>query len=107
MPESSTAIFAATTEPAPAKSVYRLDMSDSTPILITPSETCACAVPSDSAAATAMPIIVRLNAFIVLLRSRNEMPQRRYTPRYSCSLAMFASRSALRIMSTTRPCSIT
>ena len=32
----------ATTEPAPARSVYRLDMSDSTPTLMTVSETCAC-----------------------------------------------------------------
>src|SRR5664279_366887 len=43
-------------------------MSVSTPILITPSVTCACAVPSDKAAATATPIMVRLNVLIVLLR---------------------------------------
>ena len=55
MPESSTAILAATTEPAPARSVYRLDMSDSTPILTTLSEICACAAPAEHAAATARP----------------------------------------------------
>src|SRR5258705_4914386 len=76
MPESWTAIFAATTDPAPARSVYRLDMSVNTPILIIPSETCACAVPSDRAAATAMPIIVRWNAFIVLLRWKMSLPPR-------------------------------
>jgi hypothetical protein len=43
-------------------------MSDNTPILMIPSETCAWAVPSESAAATPRPIIVRLNLFIVLLR---------------------------------------
>src|SRR4030095_12852619 len=58
MPESSTAIFAATTDPAPARSVYRLDMSDSTPILIMLSETCACAAETPSAAAIAAAIIV-------------------------------------------------
>src|SRR6266404_2405755 len=47
MPESSTAILAATTEPAPARSVYRLDMSVKTPILTTPSETCASAAPAE------------------------------------------------------------
>src|SRR5262249_17957621 len=33
----------AATEPAPPMSEYRLDMSDSTPILTTPPEICACA----------------------------------------------------------------
>ncbi len=65
MPESSTAIFAATTEPAPARSVYRLDMSDSTPILTTLSEICACAAPAPSAAAIASPTRLRLNAFML------------------------------------------
>src|SRR5882672_3742432 len=40
-PKSSTAMRAATTEPGPAMSEYRLDMSLSTPILITPSDTWA------------------------------------------------------------------
>ncbi len=53
MPESSTAIFAATIEPAPARSVYRLDMSDSTPILISLPVICACAVPKANAPAIA------------------------------------------------------
>src|SRR4029450_9961628 len=65
IPESSTAIRAATTEPAPARSVYRLDMSERTPILITLSEICACAAPAPSAAATASPTRVRLNAFML------------------------------------------
>src|SRR5947209_655608 len=60
MPESSTASRAAATEPAPARSVYRLDMSDRTPILITLSDICACAAPAPSAAATARPSMVRL-----------------------------------------------
>src|SRR5438128_6914276 len=50
-PKSSTAIRAATMEPAPARSVYKLDMSDRTPIFTTPSEICAVAVAADSAAA--------------------------------------------------------
>src|SRR5512146_1484430 len=53
MPESSTAIRAASTEPAPARSVYRLDMSESTPILITLPEICACAPPAKHAAPSA------------------------------------------------------
>src|SRR5574338_548966 len=64
MPESSTAIFAARTEPAPARSVYKLDMSDSTPILIMLSEICACAPPKDSAAATAAATMVIRFVFI-------------------------------------------
>ena len=66
-PKSSTAIRAATTEPAPARSVYRLDMSVRTPILITSSDICACAVPAPIAAATASRP-VRLNAFMLSLR---------------------------------------
>src|SRR6185295_450562 len=64
IPESSTAILAAATEPAPARSVYRLDMSDSTPILTTLSEICACAVAAPSDAATATAIRLRFIAFI-------------------------------------------
>src|SRR6185295_4961208 len=64
MPESSTAIRAAATEPAPAKSVYRLDMSDRTPILIMLSEICACAAPAANAPAIARASRLRLNAFI-------------------------------------------
>src|SRR5512147_1276220 len=45
-PKSSTAIFAATTEPGPAMSVYRPDMSLMTPILMMPSDTWALAVPA-------------------------------------------------------------
>src|SRR5262245_22388675 len=52
-PESSTAIRAASTEPAPERSEYRLDMSVSTPIFTTPSDTCACAPVARSAATTA------------------------------------------------------
>src|SRR5450432_4000666 len=63
MPESSIAIFAAATEPAPAKSVYKLDMSVNTPILITPSEICACAVPTMPARARASRL--RLNSFML------------------------------------------
>src|SRR5687767_5339767 len=67
MPESSTAMRAASTEPAPARSVYRLDMSDSTPILTTLSEICACATPAAIAPATARATILRLNDFMLLL----------------------------------------
>ena len=56
-------------------------MSDSTPILMTPSETCACAVPNDSAAATARPTSVRLNVFIVLLQLGMRYCVAGYTPR--------------------------
>ena len=48
-PKSSTAICAASTEPGPAMSAYRLDMSLSTPILTTSSETWALAVPGAAA----------------------------------------------------------
>src|SRR5688572_18480318 len=64
MPESSTAMRAATTDPAPARSVYRLDMSESTPILTTLSEICACAAPAPSVAATATAIRLRFVAFM-------------------------------------------
>jgi hypothetical protein len=57
--------FAATIDPAPARSVYRLDMSDSTPILTTLSEICACAAPAASAPAIARLIAVRFNAFML------------------------------------------
>src|SRR6185437_11553760 len=67
MPESSTAIFAATTEPAPARSVYRLDMSDSTPILITLFEICACAAPAANVPAIASASRLRFIRFIQLL----------------------------------------
>src|SRR5206468_11868753 len=49
----STARRAARTEPGPPMSAYRLDMSLITPILITPSETWACAPVAASATATA------------------------------------------------------
>ncbi len=78
MPESSTAILAAATEPAPARSVYRLDISVKTPILTTPSETCACATPAAQVAATARPTRLRLNAFMPspsLSCSRAEAPR--------------------------------
>src|SRR6266850_2438344 len=52
-PKSSTAMRAATTEPGPAMSAYRLDMSLSTPILITPSDTWAWAPLAANARATA------------------------------------------------------
>ena len=42
-PKSSTAMRAASTEPGPARSAYVPDWSFITPILITPSEICACA----------------------------------------------------------------
>src|SRR5579864_4905071 len=64
MPESWTAIFAATIEPAPARSVYRLDMSDSTPILISFPVICACAVPTTNAPAIASASTLRFIAFI-------------------------------------------
>src|SRR5215472_4668146 len=63
MPESSTAIFAATTDPAPARSVYRLDMSESTPTL---TGVCACAAPTTTASARA--ITLPTNAFILFLQ---------------------------------------
>src|SRR6267142_5471327 len=49
-PKSSIAMRAATAEPPPPMSEYRLDMSDKTPILTTPSEICAWA--SDAARAS-------------------------------------------------------
>ena len=52
-PKSSTAIRAATTEPWPVRSAYRLDWSFSTPILMSPSEICASAAPAASATASA------------------------------------------------------
>src|SRR5258706_2449045 len=48
--KSAIAMRAATADPAPPMSEYRLDMSDSTPILTTPSEICAWA--SDAATAS-------------------------------------------------------
>src|ERR1051325_821778 len=66
MPESSTAIRAAATEPAPARSVYRLDMSDRTPILMTLSEIWACAAPAANAATIARASRLLLKAFIRL-----------------------------------------
>src|SRR6478672_9962750 len=65
MPESSTAIRAATTEPAPARSVYKLDMSDRTPILITLSEICACAPAAASAVVIASASMLRFIDFMV------------------------------------------
>ena len=56
-------------------------MSESTPILMTLSETCACAAPADSAAATPSPTMVRLNAFMVLLLLERDGQRLRYTPR--------------------------
>src|SRR6516164_3451359 len=52
-PKSSTAICAAATEPRPLRSEYRPVISVSTPILTTPSDTCAPAndVVTNSAAA--------------------------------------------------------
>ncbi len=60
-PKSSTAIFAAITEPGPAMSAYSPDMSFMTPILMTPSEICACAAapPKPQAAATRVEIRLR------------------------------------------------
>src|SRR6266702_4665583 len=52
-PKSSTAIFAATTEPGPVMSEYSPDMSLRTPILVTSSAVWAYAVPQASAPATA------------------------------------------------------
>src|SRR6266568_6398274 len=52
-PNSSTAIFAATTEPGPVMSEYSPDMSLRTPILVTSSAVWAYAVPQASAPATA------------------------------------------------------
>src|SRR6478609_7174581 len=65
MPESATAMRAAATDPAPARSVYRLDMSDSTPILMTLSEICACAAPFASVAATATASRFCFDSFMV------------------------------------------
>ena len=65
-PKSSTAIFAATTEPGPAMSAYRPDMSFMTPILMTPSEICAWAAP-DTASAKAAPISVDNRLFFIPL----------------------------------------
>src|SRR5688572_21434601 len=48
-PKSSTARRAAATEPGPVRSACGPDMSFTTPILTTPSETCACALPAASA----------------------------------------------------------
>jgi hypothetical protein len=50
-PKSSTAIFAAVTDPTPPNSAYRPDWSLSTPIRIGPP--CANADPTDPAATTA------------------------------------------------------
>src|SRR5215470_5963521 len=59
-PKSSTAILAATVEPGPPMSAYRLDMSLITPIFTTPSETCACAAAHQAqAAATSSEIKLR------------------------------------------------
>jgi hypothetical protein len=65
MPESSTASFAAAIDPEPPISVYRLDMSDSTPILITLSEICACAVAAPSAVAIASPRMLLFKPLMV------------------------------------------
>src|SRR6185436_1328843 len=52
-PKSSTAMRAAATEPAPDRSAYRLDMSVRMPILMMPSDTCACALIAAAASVTA------------------------------------------------------
>src|SRR5512144_1516819 len=65
--KSSIAICAATTEPLPPMSEYRLDMSDSTPTLTTPSEICACATPVPNAAASASAVRLLFTAIMLLL----------------------------------------
>src|SRR5262252_2743414 len=65
-PKSSTASFAAATEPAPPMSEYRLDMSLITPILTTPSVYCANAgLLAKSAAITIMLRVI----FILVLHA--------------------------------------
>src|SRR6266481_5553593 len=57
--KSAIAMRAATTDPPPPMSEYRLDMSESTPILTTPSEICACA-PDAAMASDAAANMLRL-----------------------------------------------
>src|SRR5215831_14089198 len=78
-PKSSTAMRAATTAPGPPTAEYRLDMSDSTPILTTPPETCAWAAAVAITAASASGAemnALRLNDMLSPLFLG-------YTPRYS------------------------
>src|SRR6185437_15606564 len=65
--KSSTAIFAAESEPGPPMSAYRLDMSESTPIFTRLPEICACAVPAANASAAAAARCFSLNLIVVLL----------------------------------------
>src|ERR1700682_1168312 len=53
-PKSSAAIWAATTEPGPARSEYAPVMSVSTPIFTTASEICAAAEPATQRASAAV-----------------------------------------------------
>src|SRR5665213_497226 len=70
MPESSTAIFAATTDPWPARSVYRLDMSDNTPSLISLLVNWALAAPAVNRPAIATASRLRLAVLMKLLLER-------------------------------------
>src|SRR5579871_6983374 len=70
LPTSSAAIWAASTEPLPPISEYRLDMSLSTPSLIVPLLIWASAAPHPSALASATNVLIR--CFMVV------------PPRHSC-----------------------
>src|SRR6185312_11878684 len=73
--QSSTAIFAATTEPGPPMSAYRLDMSLNTPILMVFPEICACADPTPSARAAAAASILSLIVVLLFVGPSCSHPQ--------------------------------
>src|SRR6266852_852105 len=56
-PKSSIAMRAATADPDPVMSAYRLDMSVNTPIFTTPSEICACASEAANASSAAADML--------------------------------------------------
>ena len=111
-PKSSTAIFAAASPPGPDTSAYRPDMSFITPILMTPSEICACAAaaPRPQAAATKVDRRVRFifisNPF-QLQKSAGAAAGPIQTPSTSCSMGCLASSSDAPKRSITWPCSMT
>ena len=109
--KSSTASLAAVTDPGPAMSAYRPDMSFMTPILMTPSEICAFAAPADrpNAVATRVDRSLRfiIGSSVVTTTAARKGPILIQTPSTSCSMDWRSGSSDAAKCSITRPCSMT